>query len=251
MLNLENILWVTPGVVFIYLYNRKRALTQINLSGWSYIFFLVLIATISWIPAKIITDIVEALCTLAWSSMMKKSFEGISWLPDWIVFYNLINAFEDVPKYIFQFLSVGLSIVFVVIHLSILTFLPIFDRFFPAIYDNFYKKCIEWENQLVILTLKNDKSYIATLWKYPEVLTSKYESQTISIVPSLSGYRDKETKEIIWNTPYPVYENKDQIKSMEIIIPRSEIMTFGKFNQAFFNSSNPLMGEDKSSPNTN
>ena len=108
------------------------------------------------------------------------------------------------------------------------------EKKLPRVYDNFHRKCIDWENQTVILTLKNGKAYIAVLWKYPESPTARHESQTISIVPYSSGYRDDVTKEIIWTTHYPEYENDMQFLDMEIIIPRSEIVTFGKFNEKVF-----------------
>lgn len=214
MLNLENILWVVPGTVFIYFYNRNRCLTRINLSGWPYIFFLVLIATISWIPAKIILEI-ECVRN----------------------FFHLSNHFYS------SLLTVIFSLIFILIYLIIL---PLFESYFPSIYDNFYRKCIEWENELIIITLKNEKAYIALLWKYPEIPNSRYETQTISIVPYLSGYRHQETKKIEWNIPYPMYKDENQIKSMEIIVPRSEIITLGKFNREFFYSSNSLIDREKS-----
>jgi len=54
MLNLESILWVIPGVLFIYFYNKRRPHESISLSGWPYLFFLVVIAAFTWLPAKLI-----------------------------------------------------------------------------------------------------------------------------------------------------------------------------------------------------
>jgi len=103
-----------------------------------------------------------------------------------------------------------------------------------SVYDNFYKKCIEWENKEILLTLKNGKTYQGLLWKYPESPKSRHESQTISMVPFKSGYRSDKTKEVVWNTYYPKYENYFDLVDMEIIIPRTEIITFGKFNNKTF-----------------
>ncbi|MCZ0931985.1 MAG: hypothetical protein OXJ52_02405 [Oligoflexia bacterium] len=102
------------------------------------------------------------------------------------------------------------------------------------VYDNFYKKCVEWENKEILLTLKNGKTYQGFLWKYPENSKSRHESQTISIVPFKSGYRTNETKEVIWNIYYPKYESYFDLVNMEIIIPRTEIATFGKFSRKTF-----------------
>ena len=55
MLELYNILWVIPGVIFINLYNRKRPNQSISLSGLPYLFFLVIIAIFTWLPSSLIT----------------------------------------------------------------------------------------------------------------------------------------------------------------------------------------------------
>ena len=73
-------------------------------------------------------------------------------------------------------------------------------QIFLPVQDNFYKKCVEWENKEVLITLNNGKTYQGLLWKYPESPKSRHESQTISIVPFKSGYRDEKTKKVIWNT---------------------------------------------------
>lgn len=111
---------------------------------------------------------------------------------------------------------------------------PILKFISIPVYDNFYNKCIAWENKFVLLTLKNGKAYIGILWKYPEIPKSRHESQTIAIIPFKSGYRIEDTKKIDWNTDYPEYEDESQFMDMEVIIPRSEIITFGKFNKKVF-----------------
>ena len=52
MLELHNVLWIIPGVIFIYLYNKRRFGDSISLSGWPYLFFLVVIASLTWLPAE-------------------------------------------------------------------------------------------------------------------------------------------------------------------------------------------------------
>ncbi len=202
MLDLHNILWVIPGFIFIYFYNKFRpdnpTATAIELSGWPYLFFLVFIASLTWFPAELIVNL---------------------WYDD-----SPINKAITLP----------LSIAFTVILLKLTQWYKIAQWIFLPVEDNFYKKCLEWENSFVLVTLKNDKNYIGVLWKYPESPKSRHESQTISIIPFKSGYRDKKTKEVIWNINYPEYHNKSQFTSMEIIIPRTEIVTFGKFNQESF-----------------
>ena len=43
-MNLENLTWVIPAVVFVHVYNLKRNSESISLSGWSYVFSLVVIS---------------------------------------------------------------------------------------------------------------------------------------------------------------------------------------------------------------
>ena len=207
MIELHTILWVIPGVIFIYLYNKRRPDDSISLSGWPYLVFLVVIASLTWLPAEFIVKI----NTFNIKTCLVDNF-GIN---------------EKIP------------ILFIAIISSIVWFLlaqwmDAYWKIFIPTHDNFYKKCIEWENQEIFLTLKNEKIYHCLLWKYPENPKSRHESQTISIIPYQSGYRDKNTKKVIWNTIYPEYRDQSDLISMELIIPRTEIITFGKFSKRTF-----------------
>ena len=214
MLNLYNVLWVIPGIIFIYFYNNRRNTNAINLAGWPYIFFLVLIAAVTWIPAEIIFKHFVLKC-------------------EYLNFY-----LEDSPATSSSIL-LAISLINLFLIAIVIRYIPsIFKSIFPKIEDGFCKKCIEWENKIIILTLRNEKAYIALLWKYPEFPNFRHESQTISIIPLISGYRDRNTKNIIWDTEYPDLlqgeDGEEQLLDMETIIPRTEIITFGKYNQAVF-----------------
>ena len=207
MLELHNVLWVIPGVVFIHLYNKRRPDDAISLSGWPYLFFLVVIASLTWLPAEFI---VKA------DSLNIKTF-----------FVSNLGVNEKTV------------ILLIAIICAVMWFLfaqwgAISRWIFLPAYDNFYKKCIEWENKEIFLTLKNEKAYHCLLWKYPENPKSRHESQTISIIPLKSGCRDEKTKKMIWNSPYPEYRDKSDLVNMEVIIPRTEIITFGKFSKRTF-----------------
>lgn len=201
MWDLHGILWVIPGVIFISIYNRRRPEMAINLSGWPYIFFVVVLAAITWLPAELILHF------NIWSS---KSF-----------FIKKLCINESI-------VTLLIAILFSFFWLICTQWKRIAELVFPPVYDNFYRKCTEWHKKAILLTLKNGKAYIGILWKYSEHPKSRYESQTISITPLRSGYREKEQKRIVWTTNYP--HNESYFNNMELILPRSEILTFGKFN---------------------
>ena len=215
MVDLYDILWVVPGVIFIHLYNKRRPEDTINLSGWPYLFLLVIIASLTWLPA---------------GSMIASNVLNIKSL-----FVNMMKIDE-------RTIQLLIAVVFAFM-LFLFVQLDLISRWvFLREHDNFYKKCIEWENKLVLLTLKNSKTYIGILWKFPDNSKAKQEFQTISIIPVTSGCREEKTKKVVWNTDYPDYKDPLQFIDMEIIIPRSEIITFGKFNKKtfeYFNSASP------------
>ena len=196
MLDFHNILWVIPGVVFIHFYNKRRPSGSLNLSGWSYIFSLVIIAVLLWLP---VSNII---------SNQTNFSEG------WQSF--LISIISGFFAYLLALVCTSWS------WLGKTLFLPV--------YDVFVINCVNWKKKTVIISLKNGKIYIGILLKYPENPKSRYESQMISIYPLRSGGRDQNTKEVIWGAKYP-----SNIKgTCEIIIPRSEIVTFGIFNEETF-----------------
>ena len=210
MLNIYNILWVIPGIIFIFIYNKTRPEQAIVLSGWLYVFSLVFIASLTWIPSELIV-----IATFDW-------FKTYHWLND-------LN--ENLLK---QILTLLFAIIFSIFWLLLVRIRLISEWIFPSVQDNFYKKCVEWENEDILLTLKNGKAYIGVLWKYPENPRSRHESQTISIIPIRSGYRKQDTKQVVWDTNYPHYETASDFIDMELMIPRSEILTYGKFSKKTF-----------------
>lgn len=195
MLELHKLIWVVPGVIFIHVYNKRRPAGSINLSGWSYIFSLVVVAVVIWMPVSNIIN--QSNIFETWKSLVTALASGFfAWL-----LARLFTSWEKLAKIIF---------------------LPVYDVFFTH--------CVNWEKKPVIIGLKNDKIYIGILLKYPENPRSRYESQMISIFPLRSGGRDQKTKEVEWGKTYPNSVKGD----CEIIIPRSEIVTFGIFNENTF-----------------
>ena len=217
MWELHNVLWIIPGVIFIHLYNRRRPFAHesaIQLSGWPLVFALTIIASVTWLPAELVSQkIFELLKVFDWIEIL------FAWLSTIVP-----NAETETVRHIQTLLT---SIVFTFILLMVVQTGSIARIIFPSVHDNFHSRCVEWENKAIILTLKNGKAYIGILWKYPESPKSRYESQTISIIPLQSGYREMEKKRVQWTTYYPYDQDPD---NMETIIPRHEILTFGKFN---------------------
>lgn len=238
MLDLHNIFWVIPGVIFISIYNRRRPERAINLSGWQYIFSLVVIASVTWFPAELI-----AIEVFEW-------FKTCDWIR--ILFEEMNKIFSTDKGEIEQIKILVVSIFFTFFWLLLFQWGMIVRIVFPPMHDNFYNKCAEWENEEVLLTLRSEKAYHGILWKYPENPRSRHESQTISIIPFKSGYRDNNTKEVKWNTYYPEYKGLSHFTDMEIIIPRSSIITFGKFSSKTFEhfEEQHVLRQNRKNPNT-
>ena len=214
MLELYNIFWVIPGVVFVSIYNRRRPWRAINLSGWPYIFTLVLIAALTWFPAEWI--MFKSLCS---------GEEACS-------FIEICSKKIPVSVFSQKLIILLMSVIFSIILFLLVQAEWIGKMILPVVYNYFYTKCIEWKRKPILLTLKNGKAYIGILWAYPDNPRDRYESQTISIIPMQSGYRENEKKRIIWTTYYP--HEEPNFQGVEIIIPRSEIMTFRKFNLSVY-----------------
>ncbi|MDE0118673.1 MAG: hypothetical protein OXM55_01535 [Bdellovibrionales bacterium] len=255
MLELDKLLWVIPGVIFIYTYNKKRPIDSINLSGWSYLFSLVIVASIIWLPIDILLSgklnifgewkclVISAISgfiaflvalfftsigstkILSWSYLLfLMIITTLIWLPFELLLDSKFNIFGKWQTIIIPFTS-GLIAFLIALLFKKLSKIISFN-----VPDVFLTNCVQWEHEFVILSLQNDKIYIGILLKYPDNLRSKYESQVLSIIPVISGGRSQITKEVEWGTYYPV----DDLGNCEIIIPRSKIVTFGKFNKNIF-----------------
>ncbi len=93
-------------------------------------------------------------------------------------------------------------------------------------------------DKLVMLTTKNNKVYIAYINKISEPIGHSF----VSLIPNISGYRDKETQELIITTNYlPILKRiieegkKSEIDDkFGIIIPLSEIQMVSKFDFNIF-----------------
>lgn len=91
------------------------------------------------------------------------------------------------------------------------------------------------EDQLVQITLKNDKFYVGWVLTLPIPQQSSY----IKILPAFSGYRSPENKRLVFTTQYlnvySTYIQEGRITSLEdlnvnLIIRIDEIITASRFN---------------------
>ncbi len=222
MLNLESLLWVLPGVCFEFSYSRLRSVETGDLSGWRYVFFIVVIGFITVLP-------------LAW--------------------------FLEEPTNSFKVISISSLIAFVIPFIIKKIFMPFIDKieeqanffipsnfwsiiyfFFPLeIRDKFIKNCIDYEGEAVLVTV-NESIYIKKLCdsqkniniqsivflgilvEFPYVTTASIDSQVIRILPLLSGYHYIE--EIQWVKKYTIDE-----ESSGILIPRNKITNFCAYDK--------------------
>ena len=223
MLELHNLLWVVPGLIFVNTYNNQtRGLDSINLSGWPYIFILVLAAVPTWYPSQMMASILLSSPEVDVSGDDQRMLmSGREFMQNFIA---LVCS---------SALATGLARLLVAWHWLKKFIVPLST-------DAFINYCRQLEGALVMLALKNDKVYIGILKKYPENTSDRHELQSIFIRPVVSGYRVRETKKLIFNTSY--YEKKTDdshpmtpIASIDVAIPRSEIVTLGPFDKKIFN----------------
>ena len=251
MLDLNTLLWVVPGVIFIYVYNKRRPVDSITVAGWPYLFSLVFIALLFWLPVEtLLNDKLDDFGK--WQTLVVPATSGfIAFLTAffftsignittvnfrYLLFVIIITVLIWLP---FHFLLIGVEkwqILMwpVTFGISIFCLSPLLTKLCKLIpfnvQDTFLSNCADWEKKTVILSLHNNKVYIGILLKYPENPRSRHESQMISIIPLISGGRNKDTKEVKWGDYYPIHN----LTGCELMIPRSEILTFGKFSEKVF-----------------
>ena len=252
MLDLNTLLWVVPGVIFIYVYNKRRPVDSITVAGWPYLFSLVIIALFFWLPVEtLLNDKLDDFGK--WQILVVPATSGfIAFLT--AVFFTSIGNITTVNFRYLLFLITITVLIWLPLHFLLIGFEKWQILMWPVIFgivifclsplltkwlklipfnvqDHFIKNCIEWENLSVILSLQNDKVYIGILIKFPENPRARHESQMISIIPIISGGRSKNTKQVQWEDSYP----KGDLYDCELLISRSAIVSFGKFKKEVFN----------------
>lgn len=200
MLNLETILWVCPGLVFLYFYEKTRPVSLPKAEGWRYVFSLVLLAVPTWLLAEVIVD----LCGV------HSDYKTIS-----ILILSLVFSFV-------------LSLVWPGVLLknnSLINF------FLSNVDDIFLKTCLKNQNEWVIISLRNNKCYIGFLVSHSIDMNVNFNQQDIQLQLLLSGWRSPKDGTVDWNVSYPFYSTNDDENDFACtIFPRREIVTFGSFN---------------------
>jgi hypothetical protein len=97
----------------------------------------------------------------------------------------------------------------------------------------------------VMLTTKNGKVYIG----YISEVSSPLSNSHVTIIPSISGYRDRDTQTVIITTDYTgtikkyIIDNGKNLDIVGITIPVSEIILASKFSAKLFKKFNATVDD--------
>ena len=230
-LSLETLLWVLPGIAFLFSYNRLRDVESLEFSGWPYVFFLVLIGTVTYLPINYFFKDLGLLFVVLISSFT-------AFLIPFVVkfiFNPFVEKLDENENFFIpsNFWSV------------IYFFYPIENR------DKFIKSCMDYEGKAILLTIDErllvaDEGrstdgerfnsplnvYTTTVFgiliEFPYVSTSDVSSQTIRVLPLLSGYKyvSSDRERFKWIKRYTIEEDSEGI-----IIPRNKIIRLSLYNE--------------------
>lgn len=180
--SLEDFLWVLPGITFLFSYNRLRDVESEEFSGWPYFFFIVVVGTITFLPAKFLLDLEGPLKNL-WFAIIASA---VAFLIPFLVKYFFSFFIEKLDENQNFFMPSNLwSIIYF--------FYPLENR------DKFIKNCMENDGELILVTVNEPllignkeiktTTFFGVLIEFPYVATSVVDSHVIRILPLLSGYR--------------------------------------------------------------
>ena len=218
-ININNLFGVIPGIIGLWAYNRWLNTTRPQAEGWAYLFAVVIFA----MPSYYIFEI----------SPVSESFKCFS---------------DGKCGFIKFLLELILSILLAIMLGRLSAYIRNKSK---SSLDPFHGCCYLWRNQIVYITLKNDKVYVALLLDYTKDL--RFEP-TIRIVPICSGYRDR-NKEVNWSFNYPeeylsktIDDSQEKLK-IGTIISQKEIMTFSLWDESITNISDIYPSDHKTIDN--
>lgn len=103
--------------------------------------------------------------------------------------------------------------------------------------DNIFYESLIYQKHILV-SLSNRKVYIGIINKLEEPSESEEPNQEISLVPAISGYRDKDTLKVVLQNEY---SNLPMDSDSSIIIKVDEIETVSWFNHTVYDSVNDNM----------
>ena len=157
---LNNLLWVVPGVCFLFAYHRLRDVESVEFSNWSYVFFIVLIGVVTILPIESLFESLDILKD-------KQDIQGIQGIQGK---QDIQNKSESIHIGV---LFVSSLIAFLIPFFIRLIFEPFVEKldqdsnffipstmwsilyfFFPLENrDKFIKNCIDYEGEAILVTV--------------------------------------------------------------------------------------------------
>jgi len=195
MLDIAVLLWVVPGVMGLWAYNRWLSYRLPQVEGWGYLFTVVIIAS----PYYFIFEILL---------ILGDTFDS-----------------PEIERLFIRFVGLLLSVLITILLARYAAYIR--NTYYaeePA--DPFYSCCYAWKGKLIFITLKNRKIYVAWLMDYTK--DSRFES-SMKISPVYSGYRDLHGK-ANWTYEYPIDEETQRHLKVVCVIFKREIVSFSLWN---------------------
>jgi hypothetical protein len=108
-----------------------------------------------------------------------------------------------------------------------------------ALHNLLYKAAIEAENlRTICITLNSRKVYVGWVEKSPNLRSN---DAYVSLIPVMSGYRDKDSLDLEFTVSYPVDKYWDQSSGIQkedftVLLPLSQIVDARFFDLAVYDS---------------
>ena len=196
MLDIAVLLWVVPGVMGLWAYNRWLSYRLPQVEGWGYLFTVVIIAS----PYYFIFELL-------------------------LILGDTLDS-PEIERLFIRFVGLLLSVLITILLARYAAYIR--NKYYaeePA--DPFYSCCYAWKGKLIFITLKNRKIYIAWLMDYTK--DSRFES-SMKISPIYSGYKDLYGK-VNWTSEYPTDKETQEQTKKYVVIPKREIVSFSLWDQ--------------------
>ena len=146
---MSSLIWLVPGVIGLWAYNRWLSQSLPQVEGWAYLFAVVIFATPHYF-------IVELLMISANS-------------------FKFLDASELRELYL-RFAGLFVSILVTI--LLARYFAAAKNKYSTPIPDPFYRCCYLWRKKIVFITLKSERVYLAWLMDYTK--DSRFEFTIVS-----------------------------------------------------------------------